>query len=1049
MNLVPTEFARPGSAYRGKPFWAWNGRLEPEELRRQIRLMHRMGLGGFFMHSRVGLATKYLSKEWFDCVRACVDEAKKLGMEAWLYDEDRWPSGAAGGLVTQNPKYRAKSLVLYRTTDVSELSWDDQTLAAAIAELRRDEAHDVRDVPRGQSVSSLRKGETLLIYRLQTMPTSRWFNGQAYLDTLSHEAVRAFLEVTHEAYRREVGEEFGRVVPGIFTDEPYHMRVLQSGDPFPELSIPWTESFPETFRRRYGYDLLPHITKVFFNVDGRSMHRERYHYHDCLTFLFCDAFGRQIGEWCEKHNLLFTGHTLAEMSLSWQASLSAAMRFYEHMQAPGMDLLMESNREYDTAKQVSSVARQFGRTWRLTETYGCTGWDFPFVGHKALGDWQAALGINLRCQHLSWYTMEGQAKRDYPASIFYQSPWWESYGKVEDYFARLGAVMTRGKEVRDLLVIHPLESMWMLFREGWQDDPDVKEVETGMVRLRDFLLGANLDFDYGDEDILARHGRVRTEDGRLLVGQAEYKAVLVPPLRTIRRSTLALLKSFAAAGGTVVFAGAAPEYVEAEPSEEAKQFAATCPSAPVGSPKLLAALEGACRRVSIRDAKGREIRQTLYLLREDDEAFYLFVCNVGHDYTQPCHVKESNVDWDVLHREPPLEDRTDEFPEVCIVGFGECDGAPVELDPDTGGEYRAQAERCDGRWTIHTSLPRFGSRLFVIPKARQQKIPPRRPVLRDVRRQALRAASWDIQLSEANNLVLDRPKWKIGEGKWNAAEEILRLDRKVRDAVGLKHRGGHMMQPWAQTKPKDCRPADLELSYTFDVQTLPVGELFLALERPELYEVCVNGQAVAADVECGWWVDRSLRKLPVDPTLLRIGTNEVHLRCRYDAEHPGLEIVYLLGDFGVKVKGDKATLTAPVRRLKLGDWVKQGLAFYSGNVTYRRALSCARRKGERLFLRVPQYRGTAVRVFVNGQSVGVIAWEPAEVDLTPYWKPGQNELAIQVLGHRRNSHGPLHYAGRPRWTGPAEFVSEGKNWTNDYYLVPAGLFAPPELIARK
>ncbi|NQT91763.1 MAG: hypothetical protein HQ559_03305, partial [Lentisphaerae bacterium] len=97
------HFASPGAEFRGKPFWAWNGKMDPSELRRQVRVMQRMGLGGFFMHSRVGLATPYLSDEWFECVRACVDEAKGLGMEAWLYDEDRWPSGAAGGLVTQNP----------------------------------------------------------------------------------------------------------------------------------------------------------------------------------------------------------------------------------------------------------------------------------------------------------------------------------------------------------------------------------------------------------------------------------------------------------------------------------------------------------------------------------------------------------------------------------------------------------------------------------------------------------------------------------------------------------------------------------------------------------------------------------------------------------------------------------------------------------------------------------------------------------------------------------------------------------------------------------
>ena len=96
-TTLKKTFANPPSVYRAKPFWAWNGRLDEPELRRQIRTMKQMGLGGFFMHSRVGLATPYLSKKWFDLVGACIDEARKQKMEAWLYDEDRWPSGWAGG----------------------------------------------------------------------------------------------------------------------------------------------------------------------------------------------------------------------------------------------------------------------------------------------------------------------------------------------------------------------------------------------------------------------------------------------------------------------------------------------------------------------------------------------------------------------------------------------------------------------------------------------------------------------------------------------------------------------------------------------------------------------------------------------------------------------------------------------------------------------------------------------------------------------------------------------------------------------------------------
>lgn len=115
--------------YGAKPFWAWNGKLEKNELLRQIEIMKEMGFGGFFMHSRTGLVTEYLGKEWFELINACADKARELGMEAWLYDEDRWPSGSAGGLATVEEKYRMKYL---RMTVVipSVFEWTDDIIAA-------------------------------------------------------------------------------------------------------------------------------------------------------------------------------------------------------------------------------------------------------------------------------------------------------------------------------------------------------------------------------------------------------------------------------------------------------------------------------------------------------------------------------------------------------------------------------------------------------------------------------------------------------------------------------------------------------------------------------------------------------------------------------------------------------------------------------------------------------------------------------------------------------------------------------------------------------
>ena len=102
-----------------------------------------------------------------------------------------------------------------------------------------------------------------------------------------------------------------------------------------------------------------------------------------------------------------------------------------------------------------------GREGVTCEIYGVTGWDFDFRKHKLSGDWQAALGVTFRVPHLTWVSMEGEAKRDYPASIGKQSPWYREYKELETYFARLNTVLTRGKPVVQVGVIHPVESYWM------------------------------------------------------------------------------------------------------------------------------------------------------------------------------------------------------------------------------------------------------------------------------------------------------------------------------------------------------------------------------------------------------------------------------------------------------------------------------------------------------------------------------------------------------------------------------------------------------------
>ena len=225
---VPFEkiFSNPSSLYRDTPFWAWNCKLEEDQLRRQIAVFQEMGMGGFHMHSRTGMGTPYLTKEFMDRVDNCVDEAKKRDMLAWLYDEDRWPSGAAGGIVTKNPKFRARHLEIrfkpLETPPNPENDNSGRLLACylvklddngCLAEYKKCDAQD--DTP-----NDFRK----IFCYLMVSNKDSWYNDQTYVDTLNPRAIQEFVNVTHEAYRKSIGKEFDKTVPAIFTDEPQFTR---------------------------------------------------------------------------------------------------------------------------------------------------------------------------------------------------------------------------------------------------------------------------------------------------------------------------------------------------------------------------------------------------------------------------------------------------------------------------------------------------------------------------------------------------------------------------------------------------------------------------------------------------------------------------------------------------------------------------------------------------------------------------------------------------------------------------------------------------------
>ena len=146
------------------------------------------------------------------------------------------------------------------------------------------------------------------------------------------------------------------------------------------------------------------------------------------------------------------------------------MAMYAWHQVPAIDMLFNqwndssANAQFGnvrSVKELASAANQTGRQRKLSETYGGSGWDLTFTDMKRNGDWEYALGVNLMNQHLTYFTMAGARKYDYPPTFDYHEPWWNNYKYINDHYARLSLALSSGRQINDILVLEPTTSCWL------------------------------------------------------------------------------------------------------------------------------------------------------------------------------------------------------------------------------------------------------------------------------------------------------------------------------------------------------------------------------------------------------------------------------------------------------------------------------------------------------------------------------------------------------------------------------------------------------------
>lgn len=1057
-------FRNPPVQYRGIPFWSWNCRITKEKIDRQLEIFAQMGFGGVDIHPRSGLDVEYLGSEYMELIEYTVKRCKEKGLLCWLYDEDRFPSGSAGGLVTKDWRFRGRFLLLTKKAgNEGVLPGYCENKEEFLATVERGEK------PKGYYVTAYRmeledgylksycridslqealaaasQKENVRFAYVKLMEEEQWFEDQAYVDTMNPDAIARFIELTHEAYFAHVGEEFGKTVPAVFTDEPRlgkhgQLTWAQSDE---DVSLPFTDYLAEKMLEKYGVDPLDIAPEYIWDLPRGAYSVNRYRYRDMTCECFAECFMDQIADWCNAHDIMMTGHVLSEDSLSGQSvTVGECMRCYRKMDLPGFDVLCDF-REFIAAKQAASVARQNGKPGTVSELYGVTHWDCDFAAYKLQGDWQAALGVVVRVPHLSHMSMKGEAKRDWPGSIFYQSPWYEEFHQVEDHFARLNTALTRGKAAAKVAVVHPVESMWLHFGPEDQTGAKRRKMDRDFKNLTEWLLYGLMDFDYLSEALLPKQCPLKGQQEKTLqVGSMTYEAVVLPDMTTIRSTTLEILERFCDRGGKVIFMGRVPELVDGLASDRAKRLAIRCIRIPKEQNELLRALESE-RLLEIRCKDGHRSDNLFYQFRQEADAGWLFFCHVNRKKNQisvPEHYVMKVKGLYQVERYDTLTGRVERMTAayengwtVMELGMYAEDSLLFRLTrcrQEEGGLPQKSAAAGVGAQPGTRGQAGAGAHCGIMEQPGQTGLS-----CRKYKTAAYLQEPEDFCMSEPNAFLLDYAEYQLDDGPVQPREEILRADNQIRKKLGFVLRRERMNQPW-HMQEKETHRVTLYYHFYSEIETAAS----LAIEDIEHSRVSLNGKP-ADMLPVGHYVDWDIPVISL-PKLKR-GENRLVVEVDYN-QKSGLENLYVLGNFDVELSGSSARIREARKCLKIGDIIGQGMPFYTGNLDYVFRF-CADEERD-YAVHVPQLRAPALAVYVDGEKKGLIAYAPHRLELGKL-KVGEHELKIRLFGNRFNGFGTLHNANENfTWYGPDSYRTRGDDWTDCYQLRTVGILGAVEL----
>ncbi len=573
-NYTAADFLSPANEYRMMPVLNDDPTKPKGSSIPNLERLKEYGYGGVVMN--VGYSDDYLTNDYaWDLFNEAAEYAiEELGLRVGIYDEYWYPSGGARNLVLKdNPEWQAQGLatktaVVSAGKSVSIPLPAEHTLLSAKAYngngTDKIDLSSATDCEIKNGIVSY-KNNSSVTQTVVALYSKNWYEGthpqynlmesRRYIDLLRSEPTKKFLDVTYEAYKRNVGKYFGNGIEFFFYDEPalpsYKgacsvLNVLdRPNENMPKLAtVCYSPGLIGEFEKDWGYDpsaFFPYLYKNGNKIaSGEEAKRFRMQYYSTVSRLVADNFFGQIGEWCGRNNVKASGHMLAEETLSDVVLCSGnIMRDYAKVQMPGIDLLSGDPAVTlnwaQVMKTCSSVAQFYGRNRVFCEI---SDWGYQNE------DWNARIasvavqyltGINNFVSYYDPFSFSAEQNRNFADSV-----------------ARIGYMLGGGAGEKSVAVYYPIEGAYSVASNGdlgSGGNAELSSMSSGYASLLSELTRNNVDYMLFDAAAL-RESKI--ENGKIITPAGEEMTTLIVPETYALYSDVAELMLRAAESGVKV-----------------------------------------------------------------------------------------------------------------------------------------------------------------------------------------------------------------------------------------------------------------------------------------------------------------------------------------------------------------------------------------------------------------------------------------------------------------------------------------------------------------